>query len=441
MFLCLERGRFFGFWGRLKKSAPMKRTCDTKSHHKKDSAQVLGKGEVPLAMAQAAQELVNAVLLQAVKKHTAEVVQDLIEQHGCNPTQTTSVGGTLLHEVGLHGNHAQALRIAKLLVSHGVKATQEDKSHRTAMFPAAKAGNIQLCEFLLRQGCKVDHKDQAHQSALFYSSCRGHVELSQLLLTRGADLNAADSNGYTPVFWAAHDDRVNMMQFLVEKGADPKILAKNGKSLLFSATGGAAAYALELGCDPQQQDQLGQTPIFRAVKENDPQKVKLLVENGAYVDAQDKIGQTCLFYAANLGLKEMVTLLCSHLKASTLHRDMKGFSAKEYAKQHSKAANLAACTKILQAHESKQRLAAQKELRRGAAKERARKAAEERGGPSPPPASASRKRPREEEQDVARTKYHLVFFEGGQEIPWNSHKYKESFAQLALRCPWVVPQG
>ena len=76
------------------------------------------------------------------------------------------------------------------------------------------------------------------------------------------------------------------MKFLVEKGADPKILAKNGKSLLFSATGGAAAYALQLGCNPQQQDQLGQTPIFRAAK--DPRKVKLLVENGAYVDAQDK---------------------------------------------------------------------------------------------------------------------------------------------------------
>ncbi|CAJ1393325.1 unnamed protein product [Effrenium voratum] len=389
-------------------------------------------------MAQAAQELVNAVLRQAVKNHTAEVVQDLIEKHGCNPNQTTSVGGTLLHEVALHGNQAQALRIAKLLVSHGVQATQEDKSRRTAMFPAAKAGNIQLCEFLLGQGCSVDHKDLGHQSPLFYSSRHGHVDLSQLLLTRGADLNAADSNGYTPVFWAAHDDRVNMMKFLVEKGANPKILAKNGKSLLFSATGGAAAYALELGCDPQQQDQLGQTPIFRAVKEDDPQKVKLLVNNGADVDAQDKIGQTSLFYAANLGLKEMVTLLCSHLKASTLHRDMKGFSAKEYAKQHSKATNLAACTKILQAHETKQRLAAQKELRR-IARERARKAAEERGGPSPPPASSSRKRPREEEQDVARTKYYLAFFEEGQEIPWNSHKYTENFRQLSLRCPWVEP--
>ena len=72
-----------------------------------------------------------------------------------------------------------------------------------------------------------------------------------------------------------------------------------------------------------------------------------------------KIGQTCLSDAANLGLKEMATLLCSHLKASTLHRDMKGCSAKEYAQNHSKAANLAACTKILQAHETKQRLAAQ----------------------------------------------------------------------------------
>ncbi|CAJ1414867.1 unnamed protein product [Effrenium voratum] len=112
------------------------------------------------------------------------------------------------------------------------------------------------------------------------NSCSGRAA------TQGADLNAADSHGHTPVFWAAHDDRVNMMKFLVEKGADPKILAKNGKSLLFSATGGAAAYALQLGCNPQQQDQLGQTPIFRAAK--DPRKVKLLVENGAYVDAQDK---------------------------------------------------------------------------------------------------------------------------------------------------------
>ena len=107
-----------------------------------------------------------------------------------------------------------------------LKAKQEDKSHRTAMFPAAKAGNIQLCEFLLGQGCKVEHCDAGHQTTLFYSSRHGHVECTELFLTRGADVNAADSNGYTPIFWAAHDGRVNIMKFLVEKGADPKILAK-----------------------------------------------------------------------------------------------------------------------------------------------------------------------------------------------------------------------
>ena len=60
-----------------------------------DSAQVLGKGEVPLAMAQAAQELVNAVLLQAVKSQTAEVVQDRFDNSSQgNPSTKLHAAGS-----------------------------------------------------------------------------------------------------------------------------------------------------------------------------------------------------------------------------------------------------------------------------------------------------------------------------------------------------------
>ena len=71
---------------------------------------------------------------------------------------------------------------------------------------------------------------------------------------------------------------------------------------------------LNLGADVNVQNHKKQTPLHLATHREDYAIVKLLLENGAYVDAQDSYGQTALhkaFYHCETNL-EMVKILLKH---------------------------------------------------------------------------------------------------------------------------------
>lgn len=115
-----------------------------------------------------------------------------------------------------------------------------------------------------------------------------HRELVELLITDGANINVEDENGWTPLRHATRKYRnvndVEIIKILIENGAD--VNAKNDKD--------------------------GWTPLIWAAKEGDYDLVKLLIAKGADVNAKDDKEKTAFDYVRKYRHKEITELLRKH---------------------------------------------------------------------------------------------------------------------------------
>lgn len=422
-----------------------------------------------------AQRMIDELLWKATQNNAPQVVEDLIQKHKANKNQVSTSGQTLLHQAAQNEQHA--FEVAQLLVKLGLKATDVDKHKQTSIFYAARDGNAQLCEFLLQHGCMVNHMDTGLQTAIFYSARNGHMAATDVFLKRGANLELKDKRGFTPIFWAAESGRVDTMKMLIEKGANTKHLSTIGGDLFTSATGEAMDFSVnELGADPRRKLIKNETNLFVAAKRGDVEKVKILIQSyGLDVNHQDDKGQTCLYYAATYG-GLLVSQKILQFKADVLLQDKYGKTALAFLQQKPKTEQdpqilklLSDATKkqhrALEETQKKERAAAAREQKKQEQEAKARKKAEEkaaaaaaaqarqargqaraqraeraeRAAPAASRGSRGKKRSASsgENPSKKRVKYHLVCYDNGQVVPRDSEKFKENYAELLEKCPFL----
>lgn len=144
-----------------------------------------------------------------------------------------------------------------------------------ALHKAAEENDVIQMELLISQGVDVDHRDRSNQTPLIRASSLikdyTHQTVIYILLKNGANPNAQDNQGNAAVHYLA-------------SMADPKVI-----ELLLH-------YKAEV--DVENED--GETPLFRAVRAEKFEVVKLLNERGADVNKlNSKNGSTPLHVACN----------------------------------------------------------------------------------------------------------------------------------------------
>jgi uncharacterized protein len=113
-------------------------------------------------------------------------------------------------------------------------------------------------------------------SPLHWAARGGSVEVANLLVTRGESVSELDSNGETPLFWAVANGRATTAEFLIKSGAN------------VNATNFAAS-----------------TPLLVAARNAiAPDLIKVLVSEGANVNAKDRRGENALHKIAQYGCSE-----------------------------------------------------------------------------------------------------------------------------------------
>lgn len=206
---------------------------------------------------------------------------------------------------------------------------------------AAMKGNTKKVEDLLAKGKKVDARTAQGDTALFYAVAYNRLETARVLLKNGADPNAADNQKYTPLLLACS---VGIMKALIAKGAKVDARSITGQtpiehaSLCKTGVDKLLQILLQAGADPNTKDKIGMTPLHIAMGYSDVEAARVLLQNGAKVNAENVQRLTPRDIAAMLGKQDLVSLLDAHggksLKYTQKHAgEVEVFKGHDYPRQ------------------------------------------------------------------------------------------------------------
>lgn len=197
---------------------------------------------------------------------------------------------------------------------------------------AAVGGDLDILHVLLDVA-----ESKYSTTALKWAAFMGHLDMVRFLVERGAPLNppvrALDRRDDTALMWAAWGGQLDIVRFLLENGADIHILRPSeffaretvfgtvydeliGESVFSIAINGGHAdivrlllehWMWEYGADGRGDR--SRTVLMYAAAAGDLEMARLLLKNGASVNAQTDIGSTALMFAVSFGHVELVRLL------------------------------------------------------------------------------------------------------------------------------------
>ena len=167
-----------------------------------------------------------------------------------------------------------SIQVAKLLLEAaqkvGIPLRQLPLLHA-----AAEGKNFEVTEFLLKEGFDVDGLNCYGETPLVYlvrqsiEESEEAVQMAAFLIKKGASVVARDSKGFTALHYAARNGNNSLLRLLLAAGAVP---------------GAAARYYFV-------------TPLMYAAERLNLEAVRMLVEEGADLEALDREGCGALEYA------------------------------------------------------------------------------------------------------------------------------------------------
>jgi ankyrin repeat protein len=169
---------------------------------------------------------------------------------------------------------------------------------------AAKRGDVQAVQRLLRQGIDVNDRDWG-RTPLMTAALKGHLDIVKLLIKKGADIHARDLEGKTALYLAALRVHTKVATFLRKHGAQLDFVTAIRLGDLREVQ-----RLVKEGADVNSKDIYGGTPLMIAAGTGNLEIVRLLLDNGADINAtRDGSDATALMNAVKGSNVEVVKLL------------------------------------------------------------------------------------------------------------------------------------
>lgn len=189
-------------------------------------------------------------------------------------------------------------------------------SDTTALVTAAKQRDTAEVKRLLAAAGAVDVPDADGSTALHWMARWNEAETVDALLRRGATVDAVNRYGATPLWVAASLGNVATVERLLAAGANPKRSALSGEPpIVTAALSGSAATVRALlvkGADVNATESWrGQTALMVAAGKHipSPDVTKALLDHKADVNLHSKSGMSALHFAVRQNDIESVRLL------------------------------------------------------------------------------------------------------------------------------------
>jgi len=168
----------------------------------------------------------------------------------------------------------------------------------TALHIAAEEGNLSICQLLVAKDATVDAFNAFNETPLRYAVNGNQLDVAEYLLEKGAEVNKKDKNHYrTSLHVAAMKGYLNMCKLLVSQGASIDALDLfNNTPLCFALSRKQSEVARYLL-------DIGANPsvLHAPARDGDLRVCQKLLANGATIDALDSQNRTALWYAVKSG--------------------------------------------------------------------------------------------------------------------------------------------
>lgn len=189
---------------------------------------------------------------------------------------------------------------------------------------AAFLGHNQIVEYLIAKGAVVQSdKIYGDRSPIYWASAMGHTDTVKLLIKHGADVRAYDPWSYECLHIAAEHGHADVVNLLLDSGADINARSfVNGycsKAIHIAAANGRLnvlktllARGQSIDAHDSEDKDYWETPLRAAIRANQLETVKFLIQNNADLSKVPKDGNTCLHLAVYTNNLQMIKLLMQH---------------------------------------------------------------------------------------------------------------------------------
>lgn len=155
-------------------------------------------------------------------------------------------------------------------------------------------GDDGALEVFQRLGINPNQKDQDGQTMLMYAASSGAEKVALGLIKHNANPHMQDMTGNTALHWAVAMGKLRMVEILLYYGADPNAKNKAGQSAfalsVIKADSAIARRLMDYGADISNMDNVGNTPLHKAVAAKAKENVLILLRAGASKDLRNKEG-------------------------------------------------------------------------------------------------------------------------------------------------------
>ena len=211
-------------------------------------------------------------------------------------------------------SEANLLAVAKLLLAKGADVNIRDSNYCSALYYAADAGYPEFIELLIEHGADVNKSCGDGITPLMVAAKQGHFAIVKNLVEHGANIQARDYSKYNSLHHACINGHMDIAEFFIEKGCDVNSLSADNFTPLHGASklnfDGLVEFLLKKGASINAQTKLRkETPLLMAIGNGNENIARLLVENGADLNAKNSENVTPFHLAIKKSLDNFALYL------------------------------------------------------------------------------------------------------------------------------------
>lgn len=225
----------------------------------------------------------NTALTYSVLTKNFSTLKKLLEK-GANPNIANTEGNTPLHHAVMDGS----TEAVQLLLDNKADKNAKNQHGYTPLIASIEKDNIEIAKQLLESGANLNIADTKGNTPLHHAVAHGNHEIVQMLLDNKAEINAQNQYGYTPFMEAIKNKKIEIAKQLLDR-SDQKTLLIEAIKCDDSET---VKNLLELGVSPNVSDEEKNTPLHHAVDRENSEILKLLLDKKADFNAKNKNGFT-----------------------------------------------------------------------------------------------------------------------------------------------------